>query len=86
MTTQQPVDTPRFPVLWLLVMSIGIGGSVAMREVAAQTGMSAGAFWAGVAVSGLVFGAGAVPFFGRFNAWTQARKAAGKSAWWERLP
>ncbi|HEU4513773.1 MAG TPA: hypothetical protein VFR87_11770 [Nocardioidaceae bacterium] len=85
MKSREP-DGPRFPALWLVLMSVGLGGSVAVREVATQNGMSAGTYWAWVLAFGLVFGAAAFPFWTRFSAWTQARKASGRSTWWERLP
>lgn len=76
----------RFPTLSLLVATIGIGGVVAMREVAVQTGMSGVAYWTGVFAFGSLFGLGMSLFSPRFARWTQCRKAAGKRTWWERLP
>ena len=80
------VAPPRFPFLLMLLTLAGLTGSLVMREVWVRGGMSSLMFWTGVVVCGGVMGLAGVPFFARYNAWTQARKAAGTSAWWERLP
>lgn len=76
----------RFPALPFVLAMVAIGCLVGLREVAAQTGMSAGAYWTGVIVSSCLAGVGLALFGPRFARWTQARKEAGKQAWWERLP
>ena len=77
---------PRFPFLLMSLTMAGLTGSLVMRELWVQGNVSSGMFWTGVAVFGGVMGVAGAPFWVRFNAWTQARKAAGQSAWWERLP
>jgi hypothetical protein len=80
---QSPV---RFPALPFVVAMVAIGCLVGLREVAVQTDMSGGAYWTGVIVFGCVAGVGLALFSPRFARWSQARKDAGKQAWWERLP
>lgn len=88
MTTSNDAEneSPRFPALWLLVALAGITGALVMREVSIHQDLPAAAYWTGVLAFGGLGGLGMALFSPRLARWTQARKASGKSTWWERLP